>query len=76
MIAFFLRAAVKMLVLSAVLYGTFFVPLGRYTLYGHLSRIAGTSEAQELGGEVSTALEDAKSGVTEQVGRIASKTKD
>ncbi len=76
MIAFFLRTAVKMLVLSAVLYGTFFVPLGRYTLYGHLSRIAGTNEAQELRGEVSGALEEATEGVGEQVGRLSDKVQD
>ena len=76
MIAFFLRAAVKMLVLSAVLYGTFFLPIGRYTLYGHMSRIAGTSEAKELGGEVSTVYEDAKSDVSDQVGKLASKAQD
>jgi hypothetical protein len=76
MIGFLLRATVKMVLLSAVLYGTFFLPLGRYTLYGHLSRIADTSEAQELTGEVSGVLKDATSGVSDQVGKLASRDED
>jgi hypothetical protein len=37
-----------MLALAGFVYLTFFVQLGGYTLYGHVSRIADTSEAREL----------------------------
>ena len=48
MLGFFARTALRMLALAGVLYATFFVPLGPRTLYGHMSRIAATSEAHEL----------------------------
>jgi hypothetical protein len=67
MIGFFLRAAVRMLVLAGVLYGTFFVPIGPRTLYGHLTRIAGTQEAHELFGAVSTVAKDASKVVVHRV---------
>ena len=38
-----------------MLYVFFFVPLGSRTLYDHFKRIAGTSEAQEMGRDVSGA---------------------
>jgi hypothetical protein len=48
-----------MLVLSGLLYFGFFVRLGSHTLYGHLSRIAATHEANELSTAVTTAVEQA-----------------
>jgi hypothetical protein len=69
-IGFLLRAAVRMLVLAAVLYGTFFIPIGPRTLYGHLSRIASTQEAHELFGAVSTAAKDAGKVVASKVERV------
>lgn len=68
MISFLVKTAVSMLVLSALLYATFFVPLGRHTLYVHLARIAETDEAQELGGEVAQAVEGAGRGVVSRFG--------
>jgi hypothetical protein len=51
-----IRFAVKLVVGGvfggALLYGLFFVPFGRRTLYEHLGRIAATEEAKELGADV------------------------
>lgn len=58
MIGFFVRTAVKALVLAAALYVFFFVPLGSRTLYDHLARIAATPEAKELGTDVSNLAEE------------------
>lgn len=56
-----IRAALKTCVLSVLLavtlYGVFFVPLGERTLWEHLSRIAATEEAQDLGREADQASE-------------------
>jgi hypothetical protein len=49
MLGFLLRGALRMLALAGALYFAFFVSLGERTLYGHLSRIATTAEAKELG---------------------------
>ena len=65
---FLVKSAVSMLVLAGLLYGTFFVPIGRFTLYGHLSRVAGTDEAQELAGEVTGAVEGAGRSVASRFG--------
>lgn len=43
--------------LAVVAYVVLFIPLGRYTLYQHAQRIAGTDEAQELGDEAAIAAE-------------------
>ncbi len=48
MIRKLLRAAFSLFSLFATLYFVFFVPLGRYTLWEHLWRIAQTPEAKEL----------------------------
>jgi len=48
MITFLIKTSIKLLALSAMLYVTFFVPIGNHTLYEHLDRIADTKEAQEL----------------------------
>ena len=45
----------------------FFVPLGPYTLYGHMSRIARTTEAHDLFSAVSTRVEGATAVVAERV---------
>jgi hypothetical protein len=72
MIAFLARTSVRMLLFAAFLYGTFFIPLGPRTLYGHLSRIAGTAEAHELFGAVSGAAHDASRAVVARVEGIKS----
>jgi hypothetical protein len=59
MIGFLIRTGVRMLTLAGVLYFAFFVPIGPYTLAGHLSRIAGTSEAGDLTQALSGAAADA-----------------
>ncbi len=59
-----------MLVLAAALYGTFFVPIGSRTLYGHLRRIAATSEAHELFGAVSGVAHDAGKAVASRVEKL------
>jgi hypothetical protein len=42
------RASVRSLIVVALLYVTFFVPVGPFTLFGHASRIASTREAHEF----------------------------
>lgn len=59
MIGFLVKTALSMLALAGLLYTAFFVPLGRFTLYGHLARVVETDEAQELGGEVAGVVEGA-----------------
>ena len=48
MLRFLFNAALRMLLMAALVYGTFFVPIGEHTLYRHAVRIGGTAEAQEL----------------------------
>ncbi len=60
MITFAARAAISIVVTGIVLYFFFLVPLGERTLYEHVSRIAETDEAQELGDEVGEASERLK----------------
>jgi hypothetical protein len=67
MIGFMVRTGVRMLSLAALLYFTFFVPLGPHTLYGHLSRIAATPEAGELSTAVSSVAEQAYDALSERV---------
>jgi hypothetical protein len=54
---FLLRTAAWLAALGAVAYVAVFVPLGSHTLWEHITRIAGTEEAQELGREVDSASE-------------------
>jgi hypothetical protein len=61
MIGFVVRMGFRMLALAGVLYVTFFVPIGPRTLYGHMTRIASTSEAHELGAAVYASAKDAVS---------------
>lgn len=56
-LGFLISAAVRMVLFAGLIYFTFFVSLGEHTLYGHATRIAGTSEAQELWHEVGAAGE-------------------
>jgi len=65
-----LRSAAKMLGLSALLYAFFFLPIGDYTLYGHVTRIAQTREAKELGGELSAAADDARRSLSQRIGQL------
>lgn len=44
----FSRAALRALLVLTVLYGTFFMPVGPFTLFGHVTRIASTPEAHEF----------------------------
>jgi hypothetical protein len=67
MLGFLIRSGMRMLALAGLLYVTFFVPLGSYTLYGHMSRIAATAEAHELFSAVSTRVESATAVVTARV---------
>jgi hypothetical protein len=60
-----------MLSLAALVYVAFFVELGEHSLYGHLSRIADTSEARELGDEVGAAVGRVQEQVTSRVGNPA-----
>lgn len=64
---FLVRAGVRLVVLAALLYALFFVPLGKRTLYEHFTRIAATPEAKELGAEVETAVESAKQRARDRV---------
>jgi hypothetical protein len=62
-----LRSAFNMLLLAAVLYGAFFVPIGNRTLYAHLARIVSTQEAQELFGAVSGLVTHAKVAISSRL---------
>jgi hypothetical protein len=55
MIGFLFRLSVKLFVLSALLYITFFVPVANRTVFEHLKRIAATKEAKELGSGLESA---------------------
>jgi hypothetical protein len=63
MIAFLLKLSAKLLLFSALLYGTFFVSVGNRTVYEHMKRIVATQEARELG----TGLESAALHLKDQV---------
>lgn len=71
MIGFLVRTGVRMLSLAGVLYVTFFVPVGSHTLYGHLSRIAGTQEADELSRAASAAAGEAYDAVRSRLSRLS-----
>jgi len=62
------RWAISIFVSFAIAWFVFMVPLGRFTLFEHLRRIASTDEARELGGEAVTASERLRSEVARQVG--------
>jgi hypothetical protein len=67
MIGFMVRTGVRMLALAGFLYVAFFVPLGSYTLYGHVRRIAATDEAEDLTRAVSSLFDEAVTAVSTRV---------
>lgn len=48
MISFFIKTSIKLLILSALVYGLFFIPFDNRTIYEHAKRIAATKEGKEL----------------------------
>jgi hypothetical protein len=72
MIGFLLRLSLKFLILSALLYVTFFVPVANRPLFEHIRRIAATKEAKELGSGLEVIIARAKDELTNTVGDIAS----
>jgi len=66
-IRFLVRGLWSLLVLGVLVYATFFVPLGQRTLYQHVTRIAGTDEARDLGREVGEATHRAGEAIAQQV---------
>lgn len=62
------RWAISIFVSFAIAWFTFMVPLGRFTLFEHMRRIASTEEARELGGEAVEASERLRGEVARQVG--------
>ena len=69
---FLFNAALRMLMLAALIYATFFVPVGEHTLYKHAVRISGTPEAQELWGSVVAVGAGAAHHLTEAISNRAS----
>ena len=76
MAQFVSRFWIRLLVGSACLYCTFFVDIGSRTLWQHMRRIAGTSEARELGAEIVAALDSATSAVTRKLGNRLGSARD
>jgi hypothetical protein len=71
-LSFLFNAALRMLMLAALIYVTFFVPVGEHTLYKHAVRISDTPEAQELWGSLVSAGSGAVQHVSDAVGNRAS----
>jgi hypothetical protein len=71
-LSFLFNAALRMLMLAALIYVTFFVPVGEHTLYKHAVRISDTPEAQELWSSLFTAGAGAAQHISEVVGNRAS----
>ncbi len=69
------RFLFSLLTLAATLYFVFFVPLGRYTLWEHLWRIAETPEAKELGKGASETAVKTTEKVSEEFRRIVAERK-
>lgn len=66
-----------MLVLAALVYGAFFVPIGQHTLYRHAVRIGGTPEAAELWSALAEAGALAKQKLLDALsGRAAAQPED
>ncbi len=61
------KTALSLVGFAVVAYVALFVPLGRYTLYQHASRIAGTDEAKELGQEAVQAAERLRDHVEDEL---------
>ncbi len=69
------RFLLSLLTLAATLYFVFFVPLGRYTLWEHIWRIAQTPEARELGRGAGQTAVKATEKVGEEFRRIVAERK-
>jgi hypothetical protein len=65
---FFARFWLRSVVIVVSLYLAFFVQIGSHTFWQHAQRIAGTSEARELGSGIVAALDSAKTVVTRKLG--------
>ena len=57
-IGFLVKTSIRALLLAVAMYVFFFVHVGAHTLYGHVSRISSTPEAQELGDDLSTVVDE------------------
>lgn len=68
---FLFNTAVRMLLLAALVYGAFFLPIGQYTFYRHAVRIGSTVEAQELWAGIASAFSGAKQQLTGMLGNRA-----
>jgi len=64
------RVALSLVGLLAFLWVLFMVPLGRRTLWEHITRVAATPAAQEMGSELGRAGEDLADEVVNQVDRL------
>ena len=76
MLGFLFNAALRMLMLAAAIYVTFFVPIGEHTLYKHVARISDTPEAQELWSSVVAAGAGAAQHLSDAVGNRAAAQAD
>jgi hypothetical protein len=65
-IGWMIRSAFYALAIAAFAYVAVFVPVGRYTLYGHASRIVATPEAKELGASLGALADEGKRAVLRQ----------
>ena len=65
---FFARFWLRIVIVTACVYCTFFVQIGSRTLWQHGQRIADTSEARELGNDIVAALGSAKTAVVRRIG--------
>ena len=54
-------------VLLSTVVSFYFVPLGRYTLYEHATRIGGTEEAEDLGQDVKVASDRIETAVRDKI---------
>jgi len=70
MLGFVARTAVRMVALAGLLYVTFFVALGPYTLYGHMRRIADTAEARELFAAAAAEIRAAAGSLGTRIGNL------
>lgn len=65
-----LRVAISLVGVLATLWVLFMVPFGRRTLWEHLTRVAATPAAQEMGQELGSAGEELAQEVVTQVDRL------
>jgi hypothetical protein len=71
MVRFLFRSSLRLLVLSALLYLTFFVPVANRTVFEHVRRIAATKEAKELGNGLESAAIQAKDKLKRAIGGVS-----